>query len=113
MTRVIAGLLLACALLLAACGDDDETEITATPGMTTPAATATPTATAGEISWEEAKGLLAECRVASVMQTHALDIYLVLDDGTEVHTTEPGIDDIFLEIDGLDEGCRPQSIATE
>lgn len=103
-------------LVALACGDDaEEANPTDSP---TPTAEATPSPTAsaassGEISWDEAKELLADCRVTGVTQTHALDIYLMLDDGTEVHAVEPSIDLIFSEIDNLPANCRPRSIATE
>jgi hypothetical protein len=47
------------------------------------------------------------------MQAHSRDIWITLDDGTERHAVEPGIDDVFEVIDGLEPGCAPKSIATE
>lgn len=59
----------------------------------------------GEIAWEDAIGLIRACKVKSVTQTHALDIFLYFDDGTEVRTTEPGIDDIITIIGDANEKC--------
>ena len=66
-----------------------------------------------EIMWEEAVALLQACTVTGVMQSHSLDIWITLDDGTERHTLEPAIDDIFAAIDELEPGCRLTSLATE
>lgn len=60
-----------------------------------PSAEPSPTATAQTVAWDDVQPLFDDCRVKSVMQTHAQDVYLMLDDGTEIHTTEPGIDDVI------------------
>lgn len=95
------------ALAAVACGDDDEDIAPESPSPT-------PTATsAEEITWDEALELFEACQVSGAMQAHSLDIWLTLDDGREVHTKEPRIDDVFTVVNGLPEGCGPSSMATE
>ncbi len=95
---------------LAGCGDGDE-------GLPTDSLTPSVSATPGEIevSWEEAQQLLRECKVTLVSQAHSLDVLMVLDDGTRVHTTEPGIDDVIrLGFDAKEKcGGQPEQIVTE
>jgi hypothetical protein len=98
------------------CGDDDP-EVVLGTGTPTPAATrepsATPSPAANAIPWADAVDLIEGCEVTGVTQTHALDIYLVLDDGTEVRTKAPEID-LVLGIAGeAIEKCGTITIATE
>ncbi|MEX0682558.1 MAG: hypothetical protein WD904_02945 [Dehalococcoidia bacterium] len=109
--RLLVSLAFALALATVACGDDDEEIARESPSPTT-SASPEPTG-AEEITWDEALELFEACEVSSAMQAHSLDIWLTLDDGREVHTKEPGIDDLFTVVDGLPEGCAPSSMATE
>lgn len=47
------------------------------------------------ISWTDAVELLTRCEVRGVTQTHALDVYLELPDGSSVRAVEPAIDEVF------------------
>jgi hypothetical protein len=117
--RILVAVILAPFLLagLSACGDDaDEAIPTDEPSTSpTPTLSSPPSGTAGteDITWDEAVELLEDCRITGVMQAHSRDIWITLDDGTERHAVEPGIDDVFGVIEGLEPGCAPKSIATE
>lgn len=106
---VVAGTV-AVLLGLAGCGDTDEV-------APTDSATPTPSVTPGEseVLWGQAKQLLRDCRVTVVMQTHSLEVWLTLDDGTRARTKEPGIDDVLdLAFDAQQRcGGQPGVIATE
>ncbi|MDO8604269.1 MAG: hypothetical protein Q7K40_02620 [bacterium] len=65
------------------------------------------------LSWEEAVGILHSGQVKKIMQTHALEITLILKNGKIINTKEPGIDDIFEEINKCGNSCKGISIATE
>lgn len=66
-----------------------------------------------EISWERAVELLNNGAVTMVLQTHALDVYLTLTNGATVHTVEPSIDEIFVEIQECGAPCANIIQATE
>lgn len=51
--------------------------------------------------------------VAQVMQAHSLEVHLVLKDGRELTTIEPGIDDVFDVVDQCGEVCKDIILATE
>lgn len=65
------------------------------------------------LPWEEAVGILYSGQVRNVMQTHALEITLILKNGKIIKTKEPGIDDIFEEINKCGNSCKGIGIATE
>ncbi len=65
-----------------------------------------------QISWGEAKTLLAECRVDTVYQSHQIDVILTLKDGTQKATVEPGLDVIFHEV-GAHPECGQVGVITE
>jgi hypothetical protein len=58
------------------------------------------------IDWEAAKQMILGGDVAQVMQAHSLEVYLVLKDGREFTTIEPGIDDVFEVVDQCGEVCK-------
>lgn len=66
-----------------------------------------------EVSWEAAVEILKNCEVKIVSQTHSLDVYLSLKDGSSIHTKEPRIDLIGEEIIKLREKCGEILYATE
>lgn len=92
---VIAG------LLLAACGSQAEA-----PEVTDPA-------DFREVTWDEAIEILNSGHVVAIAQSHSLDVQLTLDDGTNIRTTEPGIDDIFDEVTKCGDPCATILLATE
>ena len=65
------------------------------------------------VSWDEAIRILNSGEVEQVFQTHSLDVTLILKDGRSIHTKEPGIDDIFDEVEKCGEPCKDILLATE
>ena len=65
------------------------------------------------VSWEEAQDLILSGQVVSVAQAHSLEVWMQLEDGTTVITTEPGIDDVFAVIEECGAPCSDIAIATE
>ena len=65
------------------------------------------------IGWPQAISIIEHCQAASVMQTHALDVYLTLHDGTEVRAVEPNIDEVFRVLETVKGSCPVISVATE
>jgi len=78
-----------------------------------PSSVISPTSPTNRISWEEAKQLILAGNVAQVMQAHSLEVHLVLKDGRELTTIEPGIDDVFDVVDQCGEVCKDIILATE
>jgi len=66
-----------------------------------------------EISWEQAVAYIEECEADMVFQTHALDVYVTLKNGSRTHTKEPAIDDVFRVLDRTREACGTIPVATE
>ena len=66
-----------------------------------------------EVTWDEAIEILNSGHVVQIAQSHSLDVQLALDDGTNIHTTEPGIDDIFDEVTKCGDPCATILLATE
>lgn len=66
-----------------------------------------------EVSWREAVSHLESCNVKMVVQTHGLDVYLDLRDGSRVRAKEPAIDEVFRVIDRTRDKCGTFPIATE
>jgi hypothetical protein len=97
---LVATLLVGAALTLAACGGDD-------------GGGPAPTPYPSEIAWEQVPDLLATGEVETVFQTHALDVALQMKDGSQIATTEPGIDDIFRLVDECGDPCADLVLATE
>jgi hypothetical protein len=65
------------------------------------------------IPWPQAVSLIQECRVTSLMQSHALGVYLQLSDGREVVAIEPIIDEVFRIQRNSQSRCGPIPLATE
>lgn len=65
------------------------------------------------ISWPQARSIIENCQATQVMQTHALDVYITLDDGRRVRTVEPGIDEVFSVLNSVQGSCPQIPVATE
>ena len=65
------------------------------------------------ISWGHARSLIENCEAKMVFQTHALDVYLTLEDDRRVKTVEPGIDEVFRVLEGVQGKCPQIPVATE
>jgi len=65
------------------------------------------------ISWAEAIRLMDQCRVKSLMQTHALDVYLNLKTGEKLRAVEPMIDDVFAIYEQMKDRCGKIPLGTE
>lgn len=74
---------------------------------------ATPTPYPAEVDWETAVEILNSGDVEMVVQLHSLDVTLTMEDGSEIHTVEPQIDEIFHEIEQCGEPCSQIVLATE
>jgi len=72
-----------------------------------------PTPYPDEVPWYIAVEILNRGEVEAVYQLHNLEVTLVLKDGLEVKTIEPGIDDIFDEIQRCGQLCAGIMMATE
>jgi hypothetical protein len=68
---------------------------------------------AREVSWEQVVFHIERCEAAMVFQTHALDVYVNLKDGSRVHAKEPTIDDVFRVLDQTRDECGIIPVATE
>jgi len=66
-----------------------------------------------QIGWEEAKNLILNGEVTEVFQLHSLEVILTLEDGTQVVTIEPSIDDVFDVLEECGEVCDDVVVATE
>jgi hypothetical protein len=78
-----------------------------------PLEAAAPLPSAGEISWEQALGLIRSGEVRSVMQTHGLDVALGTAGGARYTTREPEIDAVLRAVRELAPNAREIAIATE
>lgn len=50
------------------------------------------------VNWNQALGLVSECRVESAYQAHSGDVWLTLKYGTTVKTRAPALDQIVHEL---------------
>jgi hypothetical protein len=66
-----------------------------------------------EVSWEEAIEILNSGEVQGVYQLHSREVTLHLKDGSWIKTTEPGLDDIFREVEKCGSVCEGVTLATE
>lgn len=66
-----------------------------------------------EILWREAETILMSGVVESVVQTHDLDVTLVLKDGRRLITEEPQIDEVIKVIGLCGDLCASIRVATE
>lgn len=64
-------------------------------------------------NWNLIKQAVSECKIESVMQTHALEVTVTFKDGRELIAKEPRIDDIFVIIDQYEDRCGKILMATE
>ena len=71
------------------------------------------TAWPGEVDWATAIEILNTGQVTEVMQSHTLEVTLTLEDGSQIKTVEPSIDDIFREIELCGNVCREILLITE
>lgn len=65
------------------------------------------------IGWADAQTLIRTCNAKSVAQSHALDVYITLLDGTRVRTVEPSIDELFKVTTAAQQTCGSIPVATE
>ncbi len=65
------------------------------------------------VSWEQAVRFINSCSVKLAGQTHALDVYLKMKDGTNVRTVEPVIDEVFRVVHNAPKTCGNIGLATE
>lgn len=65
------------------------------------------------VEWDLAVRILNQGEVEQVVQLHSLEVRLILEDGCEIVTTEPAIDDIFLEVEKCGTACEGMILATE
>lgn len=65
------------------------------------------------ISWPYAVVLIEQCAVSGIMQTHALDVYLTMQDGRRLRAVEPTIDAVFSVADRSRTACGNITLATE
>lgn len=66
-----------------------------------------------EANWETAIAILNTGRVTEVVQSHHLEVTLTLEDGSQIKTVEPALDDIFREIERCGNVCREILLGTE
>jgi chemotaxis response regulator CheB len=57
--------------------------------------------------------LILDGEVRQIFQSHALEIWLTLQDGRQVTTTEPSIDDVFRVVEECGDPCAGIALATE
>ncbi len=63
--------------------------------------------------WVQVSNEIKNCNIAEIMQTHSLDVYVTLKDGTKLHTVEPSIDEVFRVFDGVRANCPNVRLGTE
>jgi DNA-directed RNA polymerase alpha subunit len=69
--------------------------------------------TSEEVDWQTAVEVLNSGQVTEIMQTHDLQVTLTLDDGSQIVTVEPSIDDIFREVELCGNTCSKIVLITE
>lgn len=65
------------------------------------------------ISWEEAQAMILNGEVVQAVQLHSMQVTLTLNDGRQVVTLEPAIDELFRLIEMCGEPCANILVATE
>jgi hypothetical protein len=65
------------------------------------------------VDWETAIEILNSGHVVGVAQLHDLTVYLEMDDGSQIKTVEPSIDEIFNEVAKCGQPCEGMVLATE
>jgi hypothetical protein len=71
------------------------------------------TAWPGEVDWATAIEILNSGQVIEVVQSHDLEVTLTLEDGNQLKTIEPALDEIFQEIKLCGSDCREILLITE
>ncbi|MFA6322453.1 MAG: hypothetical protein WCX71_03160 [Candidatus Buchananbacteria bacterium] len=66
-----------------------------------------------ETNWEKIRQAVENCEVASVSQTHSLEVKIILKNGKMIMAIEPEIDDIFDIVSPTTEKCGSIRMATE
>ncbi|MCL5093837.1 MAG: hypothetical protein M1355_01790 [Patescibacteria group bacterium] len=66
-----------------------------------------------QISWGEAVNKINNGEVKSIIQTHNLEVTLILKDGQGLITVESAIDNVFKVIQDCGQKCQDISLATE
>jgi hypothetical protein len=74
---------------------------------------ADPTPWPEQVDWHTAVEILQGGHVEAVMQLHNLSVTFLMDDGSQIKTVEPSIDDIFREVDLCGKPCEGITLATE
>lgn len=69
--------------------------------------------TPDKTNWELVEQAIRDCDVSSIMQTHALEVTVVLKNGEVVKAKEPKIDDVFDIVNQFREKCGEIRMATE
>jgi hypothetical protein len=65
------------------------------------------------VDWKTAIEILNAGQVTEVVQSHNLEVTLTLEDGSQIKTVEPSIDDIFREIELCESICSEIVLITE
>jgi len=65
------------------------------------------------IPWMKAVEIIRQCQVGMLTQAHSLDVYLVLNDGRNLRTVEPQIDELFVVYNSNKDRCGEIPIGTE
>lgn len=65
------------------------------------------------VLWDEAVIILNSGEVKEILQTHDLNVTLILKDGAQINTIEPSIDNIFEEVKKCGKPCSKIILATE
>ncbi len=66
-----------------------------------------------EADWKTAVEILNTGRVTEVMQSHTLEVILTVENGSQIKTIEPAIDDIFREVELCGKICQGIVLITE
>jgi inhibitor of cysteine peptidase len=65
------------------------------------------------IPWPDAESLILSGAVRQIFQAHSLEVRMTLQDGREVVTVEPSIDEVFRVVDRCGAPCAGIALATE
>ena len=66
-----------------------------------------------EVDWATAIEILNTGQVTEIVQSHNLEVTLTLEDGSQIKTVEPSLDDIFREIELCGSVCSETLLITE
>jgi hypothetical protein len=72
-----------------------------------------PTPWPENVDWETAIEILNSGHVVQVVQLHNLSVTFTMDDGSQIKTVEPVIDEIFNEVTKCGKPCEGMVLATE